>query len=306
MNFAISSSYFPTISVIPIPITSYCSPSMKKSPKYLFPLPNNIYSNKMMRHSHPDGTSIFGSPVFILDTLELWQMGIKSIQQKWRFISITAEVVANTDPIQLSLLNTYCLNGPVYIFDFASVPLPDSRKLMKLLIENKEIFKVVFDLEEIGSWLWRCLHCKIVYAIDCLVAHNLSTSQLPSHKIQINNFCAWIGKVNVPFMKEISQESADPEYWKRRPLIYIMHCYLSGTVSAVMKAWLDIRVGLSDDQVHAVFNLSNEVIARIAGETQAAVGKLQATPAVLNSRFSGFNFDRLCINQAFDRLVQLK
>ena len=50
---------------------------------------------------------------------------------------MTCEILPNTDPPEISVLSTYCLNGPVYIFDFLSVGVPNATKLMKLLIENK-------------------------------------------------------------------------------------------------------------------------------------------------------------------------
>jgi hypothetical protein len=257
-----------------------------------------------MRHSRPDGNSIFGSPVYILDTLDQWQVAIKSIQQKWRFVSITLELLQST-PAEISILSTYCLNGPVYLFDFLSIGQATAKKHMKAIVENKEIFKVVYDLEEIGKVLWNVCGLKLVYTIDALAAYNISTSFAMDHKIHISNFCSWIGKVNIPFLQEISTETEDREYWRRRPVIYIMQCYLSGTVSVLMKAWLDIRVGLSDDQVHAVFNYTKEVIAKISGEILITAPKSPATPLVFNSSLSNFSFDKLCIYQAFDRRTNL-
>lgn len=256
-----------------------------------------------MRHSRPDGNSLFGSPIYILDTVDSWTIAIKSIQQKWRFISLTAEVLSNTDPVEISILNAYCLNGPVYIFDFQSVGHQSAKKLIKGIIENKEIFKVVFDLEEIGTCLWKNCQCKLLYTIDTLIAYNISANLAMSHKIHISNFCSWIGKVNIPFIQEISQEIANPDYWKRRPLIYIMQCYLSGTVSVIMKSWLDIRVGLNDEQVHSVFNVSKDIMGKICGESINIMPKSPDRPFVFSSCLNKFSFDKLCIDTAFDKVV---
>jgi hypothetical protein len=257
-----------------------------------------------MRHSHPDGNSIFGSPVYILDTPDCWQPAIKSIQQKWKFISMIAEIVSNTDPPEISVISTYCLNGPVYIFDLLSVGIETSRKLIKQITESKEIFKVVFNLEELANWLWRGLQCKVSYVVDALTAYNISSELVLTHKISISNFCSWIGKVSIPFMQDILQESSNPLYWKRRPLIYIMQCYLSGTVSVLMKAWLDIRVGLSDDQVHSIFNLSEDTAARVAGEIPVLETKFQPPVIIFKSLLANFSFDKLSIYQAFDKVFQ--
>ena len=105
-------------------------------------------------------------------------------------------------------------------------------------------------------------------------------------------------------MQEIMQENSNPEYWKRRPLIYIMQCYLSGTVSVLMKAWLDIRIGLTDDQVHNAFNLSKEIIANICGDFLVNVPPKVIEPKVsIKLSLGSFSFDKISINQAFDRVT---
>jgi hypothetical protein len=150
-----------------------------------------------------------------------------------------------------------------------------------------------------GEWFWQSLQCKFVYTIDVLVAYNINNSLPLHHHIHVSNFCSWIGKVNIPFLAEVVEESQNEEYWKRRPIIYIMQCYLSGVVSVIMKAWLDIRVDLTDDQVHVIFNYSKETVAKVTGET-ATEDLFQSKPAlVFHSSLSQFTFDRLSINQAF-------
>lgn len=256
-----------------------------------------------MRNSRPDGNSIFGSPVYILDTIENWQIAIKSIRSKWRFVSITAEIVPNSMPLQLSVLNAYCLNGPVYIFDFLSISSETGKNFIKSIIENKEIFKVVYNLTEIGEWVWKSCSVKFVYTIDALMAYNISTNLPLTHTIHVSNFCSWIGKVTIPFLQEVINESQNAEYWLRRPIIYIMQCYLSGVVSVIMKAWLEIRMELTDDQVHSIFNHSKEVMANISGEVVAEEVVLVNTALNFKSSLSSLRLDKISIFQAFDKAV---
>lgn len=256
-----------------------------------------------MRNTRPDGNSIFGSPVYILDTVENWQIAIKSIRSKWRFISITAEIIPNSIPLQISLLNAYCLNGPVYIFDFLSIPPDTGKNLIKSIVENKEIFKAVYNLSEIGEWLWKSCSVKFLYTIDVLVAYNISANLPLSHKIHVSNFCSWIGKVTIPFMQEVVDESQNVDYWLRRPIIYIMQCYLSGVVSAIMKAWLEIRMELKDEQVHSIFNYSKEMMASISGEVISEEVVLVNTDLGFKSSLSNLKFDKLSICQAFEKAI---
>lgn len=256
-----------------------------------------------MRNSRPDGTSIFGSPVYIVDTQENWQIAIKTIKTKWRFVSITAEPLPNTSPLQISLINIYCFSGPLYIFDLSSINYESAKPLIKSITENKELFKLVFDISKIGDWFWQSLQCKFVYTIDVLVAYNVSNSLPLTHHIHISNFCSWIGKVNVPFLAEVVEESQNEDYWKRRPIIYIMQCYLSGVVSVIMKAWLDIRADLSDEQVHSIFNFTKETMSKVYGDS-ASEDVMMSKPAfVFTSRLSKFSFDKVSIVHAFDSKI---
>ena len=79
---------------------------------------------------------------------------------------------------------------------------------------------------------------------------------------------------------------------------------MSGTASVLMKAWLDIRVDLRDDQVNSIFSVSTDTISGISGQ------KVVSVPLVVNNRIrftsslSKFSFDKLCITHAFEKVIQ--
>ena len=255
------------------------------------------------------GESMMFSPVYWAETYKQANFAVNKISHNTSVFSLVLTTLKEDSSEKIALVTIFYWGGPVYIFDVlkGGKALVNSQRTLKSLLESPNIMKITYDCKSVAGALKREFNIDLNYSADVRFA--LEVLEGPSENLDLFEFCLRVTQFEIPFYEDVTEESSSNQnYWKERPLLYHMHSFLSGMASLIFKAYFDIRVYLTNEQVEAILRKSMMAVKGQEEEPppipSEALIEVPGHSFVFESSLPNFKFDNVSLQYVLEKAVK--